>query len=170
MKISDAYKHLNAELHSKEPLYGTSGSKTRNEVRQISDWGRKRILDYGCGKATLSKALGPAYQVTNYDPCIKGLDTAPEPHPVVVCGDVLEHVEPDCLSDVLADLRRLTTDCIFARMALTPSTQTLSDGRNAHLILETPEWWVEQFTKAGFAVEQVKPKERTKHTTWLVAH
>lgn len=168
--ITAEYKELNAELHARSERYGTSGANSRILVRQISDWGRKPILDYGCGKCTLSKALGPAYRVTNYDPCIKGLDTAPEPHPVVVCGDVLEHVEPECLDDVLKDLRFLTTDCLLCIIALVPSTQTLADGRNAHLMIATPGWWHNKLISMGFTIEQMKPEKDTVKSTWILAH
>ena len=92
--ITDAYREQNRALHASNEHYGTSGKAWAPEVRVLADWGRKAILDFGCGKATLARRLGPAYRVTSYDPCIEGLDATPEPHPVVVCGDVLEHVEP----------------------------------------------------------------------------
>lgn len=168
MIITEEYKALNTKLHQESDRYGTSGAKWRDYVRPLADWGRLAILDFGCGKQTLKKSLGPAYKVTGFDPCIPGLDAAPEPHPVVVCGDVLEHVEPELVENVLSEIRRVTQQRAFFVIALKPSSQTLADGRNAHLSLHPPDWWRERLTKAGFEIVDMKPAERTNLTTWFI--
>jgi hypothetical protein len=56
--------------------------------------------------------------------------------------DVLEHIEPDCLDDVLDDLKRVTKGIGFFTVACGPAAKVLPDGRNAHLIQEPPEWWL----------------------------
>jgi S-adenosylmethionine:diacylglycerol 3-amino-3-carboxypropyl transferase len=78
----------------------------------------------------------------------------PEPHDIVVCTDVLEHIEPDCLDDVLADIRRCTKKAALLVVATRPAMKTLSDGRNAHLIQEDFKWWEPHIEKAGFRVLQ----------------
>ena len=123
-------------------------------MRELSDWGRKAILDFGAGKCTLAARLGPGYRVTNYDPCIEGLDATPPPHPVVVCGDVLEHVEPEMLDNVLAELRRVTQDVALLVVHLTAAKKTLPDGRNTHLIQQPAEWWHAKLNRAGLIVER----------------
>lgn len=153
MQITDAYREQNRALHASNEHYGTSGKVWAPKVRLLADWGRKAILDFGCGKATLACRLGPAYQVTNYDPCIEGLDVTPAPHPVVVCGDVLEHVEPACLGGVLAELRRVTQEVGLFVVHLTAAKKTLPDGRNAHLIQQPAGWWSDRITTAGFGIE-----------------
>jgi 2-polyprenyl-3-methyl-5-hydroxy-6-metoxy-1,4-benzoquinol methylase len=152
--ITESYREQNRQLHAARADYGMSGAARAPQVRPFADWGRKAILDFGCGKATLAARLGPAYRVTNYDPCIEGLDARPEPHPVVVCGDVLEHVEPECLDDVLAELRRVTQEVGLFVVHLTAAKKTLPDGRNAHLIQQPAEWWQARIAAAGFAVEK----------------
>lgn len=168
MLITPEYIKLNKELHARQYNYGITGSERRDYVRPLSDWGRKAILDYGAGKCQLAKSLGPAYKVTNYDPCVDGLEANPEPHPVVVCSDVLEHVEPECLDAVLEDLYRVTIGVGFFLMGLEPSTKSLSDGRNAHLIIEPPHWWRNRLEMAGFEIMEMKSLERTKVNTWFV--
>lgn len=168
MLISDTYRDLNAKLFETQPLYGVSGAGFRDNVRPLALWGRKKILDYGAGRCTLAKALGPAYSVTNYDPCKPELDQTPEPHDIVVCTDVLEHVEPDCLDAVLADLLRVTKERLFVSIAMRPSSQTLADGRNAHLTIENGDWWRARLEKAGFEIIETKPKERTVTLIWYV--
>lgn len=167
--ITPEYRALNAQLHADNPSYGVSGHKWRDKVRQMSSWGRLPILDFGCGKATLAKSLGPAYHVTNYDPCIEGMDATPEPHPVVVCGDVLEHVEPSCLVSVLAELWRVTQGKALFVIHLTPAKKTLADGRNTHLIVKPMDWWRETINEAGFRILEIgaDSKERPREM-WCV--
>lgn len=142
MLISESYREQNRLLHEGNEGYGTSGAKWADLVRQISSSGRMAILDYGCGKQTLKAALGPAYRVAGYDPCLPGLDQPPEPHPVVVCSDVLEHIEPECLDAVLADLARVTQELLLVVVHTGPARKTLPDGRNAHLIQEGAAFWL----------------------------
>lgn len=168
MIITPEYRELNRQLHQDNEHYGTSGKQWRDAVRELSGYGRLSILDFGAGKCTLAQALGPAYRVTNYDPCIEGLDTPPEPHDVVVCGDVMEHVEPDLVMNVLREVRRLTRVRALFVIGMIPAKKTLADGRNAHLSLHTQEEWVAKLTAAGFTViEQSNPDEKG-HNSWYV--
>jgi 2-polyprenyl-3-methyl-5-hydroxy-6-metoxy-1,4-benzoquinol methylase len=168
MLITPEYRELNRKLHQDNEHYGTSGKNWRDAVRELSEHGRLRVLDYGCGRCTLSKSLGPAYRVTNYDPCIEGLDTPPEPHDVVVCGDVMEHVEPDLVMNVLREVRRLCKVRGLFVIGMTPAQKTLADGRNAHLSLHTQEVWVQSLEAAGFTVEEQSNPEEKDHTSWFV--
>lgn len=61
---------------------------------------------------------------------------------MVACIDVLEHVEPAHLSDVLDHLEELTELILFASIATGPAAKKLSDGRNAHLIQQPMEFWL----------------------------
>ena len=160
MLITPEYLALQKQLHASNDSYGVSGRHYADIVRQISKWGRLSVLDYGCGRQTLAEALGPAYRVTNYDPCIEGLDTPPDPHPVVACTDVLEHIEPELVNNVLAELRRLTTERALLVINTGPARKVLADGRNAHICQQPSEWWIERIKAAGFEVtdhfEEVK--------------
>jgi 2-polyprenyl-3-methyl-5-hydroxy-6-metoxy-1,4-benzoquinol methylase len=167
MIITESYKELNRQLHETNPNYGVSGSKWRDFARNLSDWGRKPILDYGCGKQTLAKSLGPAYHVTGYDPCIPGLDTTPEPHPIVICGDVMEHVEPEYIEPVLKQIRELTKEKAFFVIALGPSQKTLADGRNSHISQHDADWWRGKLIDAGFTIAKEKPQEKGQGATWF---
>ena len=37
-------------------------------------------------------------------------------------------------------------------IALSPAKLILADGRNAHLIQETPEWWKQKFIDHGYTI------------------
>lgn len=150
--ITEEYRALNAQLHATRPDYGAGAHRWRDRVRQLSSWGRLAILEYGAGKGTLAKALGPAYTVTNYDPAVPEWSASPEPHPVVTCLDVLEHIEPECLNAVLADLWRVTAGKGLFVIHLGPAKKTLPDGRNTHLTQKPAAWWHETLSEAGFRV------------------
>lgn len=152
--ITDAYRDLQRQMFREHPTYGTSGAVNADLVRKVTHWGRKRLLDYGAGRQTLAEALGPAYRVTNYDPCIEGLDEPPDPHPVVVCGDVMEHVEPECVDAVLRDIRRVTQQTVLFMIHLGPAEKTLPDGRNCHLVQQPAEWWRARIEAAGFHITE----------------
>jgi hypothetical protein len=164
--ITESYRELNRKLLATDG-YAVSGYKMRDSVRELSDFGRKEILDYGCGRKLLAFSLGPAYTVHNYDPAVPDCSATPEPAEMVYCGDVLEHVEPDCLSDVLADLRRCVIGRGLFRICIADSTKTLDDGRNAHLLVKPHDWWREKLLGAGFAITREKPKAEINHMTWF---
>lgn len=168
MIITPEYRELNRRLHQDNEHYGTSGHHWRDAVRALSEYGRLSILDFGCGKQTLKASLGPAYRVTGYDPCIEGLDTPPEPHDVVVCGDVMEHVEPDLVMNVLKEIRRLCRVRALFVIGMTPAKKTLADGRNAHLSLHTQAEWVAKLSAAGFEVHEQSNPDEKGHNSWYV--
>ncbi len=160
--ISPAYRETQIELHARPRGYGGKGEKWSAAVaacafvREV-----KTILDYGCGQGSLNHALSTTrklYSFSEYDPAVLGKDGLPAPADLVVCTDVLEHVEPDKLGAVLLHLRGLTNVALFVVIAVRPSNKTLSDGRNAHLILEPADWWLRQLQSAGFVLEPDEPK------------
>lgn len=143
--ITDSYREQMKELH-KSGRFGIKGHIYAPDVMHIAmQSGSKTILDYGCGQGHLKKSI--TLPVREYDPAIPGKDSPPLPADLVVCCDVLEHIEPDCLEDVLNHLRCLTNKLCYAVVHLTPAIKVLPDGRNAHLILEDVPWWKERLSK-----------------------
>lgn len=152
--ISESYRDQNRALHDLRPEYGGSSGKWVATVAHLVRTLRlSSVLDYGCGKGLLKQGLARlvadgsdqtdlAGLVREYDPAIPGKDAAPAPAELVVCTDVLEHVEPSYLDAVLDDLRRLTLNVAFLNVATRPAEKTLPDGRNAHLIVEPSSWWL----------------------------
>jgi len=141
--ITEEYQSLNKELHKENSAYGASGYKWSNLVGQTATVLETRdILDYGCGKRTLAASLG--FPIHNYDPAFEEYSKTPEPADLVVCTDVLEHIEPECLDAVLSDIARVTKQMAFINVSTRPATKTLADGRNAHLIQQPTNWWVKK--------------------------
>jgi hypothetical protein len=149
-RISPEYLAIQKELHCR-PDYGIVGASYAEKIRELIDQrGFKSVLDYGCGKGTLKTAIGDI--VREYDPCIPGKDAEPERAELLVCTDVLEHIEPEKLTNVLEHIRQLG-DWVFLAIATRPATKSLSDGRNAHLIVRDEAWWKERLS-ATFDIKE----------------
>lgn len=144
--ISDDYRAMNKELHARGN-YGVMGATYAPMVREIVNGaGIATILDYGAGQCRLAKSM-PDLEFRNYDPAVVGLDGDPEPADLVTCTDVLEHIEPECLDEVLDHISRLALRHVFLVVATRPAAKFLADGRNAHLIQEPVDWWLPKLTE-----------------------
>lgn len=143
MRITEAYREQNRQLHE-NPAYGVSGKKWAGLVNDTyTQFQCVSALDYGCGKQTLAAAV-PHLMIQGYDPAIAGLDAEPDPADLVICGDVLEHVEEECVDDVLDHLQKLSKKVIILVAATRPAIKTLPDGRNAHITIKPGRWWLER--------------------------
>lgn len=160
--ISDEYCRLNKELHKSNLAYGVGGNRHTHTVlelyKQIKDQTpNPSVLDYGCGKGLLAKSL--PMPIWEYDPAIEGKDESPRPADLVICTDVLEHIEIDHLALVLYDLKRCVRGLGFFVIDTGPAVKTLPDGRNTHLIQKDLRWWKKHLEKF-FTVSSIQPKGR----------
>lgn len=138
--ISEEYRSLNAKMHEERPDYGINGREYVEQIDTLAkSMGTQDILDYGCGKGTLSMHF--PFTLKQYDPAISKHSDLPQPADIVVCTDVLEHIEPIYIGSVLDHLKSLTKKVLFTTVCTEKAKKTLSDGRNAHLIVEPPKWW-----------------------------
>lgn len=154
--ISDSYRALNQELHLDRPTYGAGGYRwATTAARLIQQHAYRSVLDYGCGKGTMIEKLRglvpPNVWLQGYDPSFPPFTEPPREADLVMCTDVLEHIEPEHLDAVLADLARLTKKRCVCVIATRPAKKTLPDGRNAHLIVEAETWWLSRVSR-HFAV------------------
>lgn len=144
MLISAEYREEQTTLHE-NPNYGVASLSYAPMVTSlINNLQVSHVLDYGAGKGRLAQAVEPEHKITIelYDPAIKEISEAPNPAELVCCIDVLEHIEPECLDDVLDDLQRVTSQYGFFTIHTGPAVKELSDGRNAHLTQEPYTWWL----------------------------
>jgi len=98
--ISPGYRKQLAQLHAERPDFGARGHRWAKEVgKWQKTFGAETFLDYGCGKGTLFHAInGPPHWIIaewwqDYDPAIPEFSAPPRPADLVMCLDVLEHVE-----------------------------------------------------------------------------
>ena len=141
--ISESYRQQQAELHATGD-YGKAGAGFGDVVSDMLRSTKARtLLDYGCGsRKSLRGALLVPIDYRGYDPAVPAYADDPEPADCVACIDVLEHIEPDHLGDVLDHIRSKTLKRALFSVHLGPAIKVLSDGRNAHLIQEPPAWWL----------------------------
>lgn len=160
--ISESYKKQQEHLHE-TTTYGTASIEKAPVVAKImNNLGVTKLLDYGSSKlCNLAKTINEgrlvdhAFTYIPYDPAVERFSERPEPTEMVACIDVLEHIEPDLLDNVLNDLERVTEVVGFFSVHCGPASKVLQDGRNAHLIQKPPEWWlpkiIERFELQTFA-------------------
>jgi len=148
MRITDKYKQLNVQMHNEKPMYGVGGGFWAGAIWEFAlKIGGRTCLDYGAGKQWLGKsALKRHMRVTSYDPCVEEISSCPEiKFDIVICTDVLEHIEPDCLVNVFADLDYYSEKGIFLAISTRKGEKIMADGRDNHLIVKSFEWWIDQF-------------------------
>jgi hypothetical protein len=147
--ISDDYRRMQEELH-RNPQYGVASVKYAPLVAEVMNaLGARELLDYGAGKGRLGTTLQGMFKeplkLRHYDPAMPQWSAAPEPCNLVACIDVLEHIEPHLLDNVLDDLKRVTAHIGVFTVHTGPAAKVLADGRNAHLIQQPPQWWLPKF-------------------------
>jgi hypothetical protein len=142
--ISEEYRQQQQKLHE-NPNYGTASVQFAPMVTKIINQAQvEELLDYGAGKMRLFQNIKPEHKLRlqAYDPAIPELSADPLPMQMVTCIDVLEHIEPELLDNVLDHLKALTLEIGFFTVHTGPAVKVLPDGRNAHLIQQPPAWWL----------------------------
>ena len=115
MLVSPEYTAQQQQLHEGgvyggmgEPPYGRMIAEIVNKLDV------RHLLDYGCGsRLSLLRQFGVKQLIKHpfkyqaYVPCVERYETAPVPAEMVVCLDVLEHIEEDCIDEVLDHMMRM---------------------------------------------------------------
>ena len=155
--ISDYYRKQNEQLHQTHKDYGQKGHRHLTVIKHLRDrYKCKTVLDYGCGGGKLAK--NAPFKVINYDPAIPEYSKLPIPADMVVCTDVLEHIEPELLDNVLDHIAGLTRGVAYFVIATRKDrTKLLPDGTNPHKIVKEPSFWRDQLAKR-FKIVRVTPK------------
>jgi ubiquinone/menaquinone biosynthesis C-methylase UbiE len=147
------------------------GSYFQRTARHIVDLFKpERILDVGCAKGFLVKALDElgvdaygidpsVYAVSNAHPDVGdkiNLDSAQSiPYPdntfdVVTCFDVMGHIPMRETSRVLKELLRVSKEWVVIRVV---THEVEGDLDSSHETIRDREWWTERIEKAGGKVE-----------------
>jgi hypothetical protein len=143
--ISPEYQAQQQWMHENTE-YGVASIKYAPLVSEIIERLEiSHLLDYGCGaKMNLAKHLKCKGKLTyqGYDPGVPELSGDPVPAQMVACIDVLEHIEPEFLDNVLDHLLSLTEAVAFLTVHTGPAGKILPDGRNAHINQQPMGWWL----------------------------
>jgi len=167
--ISKEYLLMQKKLHLNTG-YGVASVVFAPLVSEIiTAYDSKSLCDYGAGKKRLAEALKELNNLPElyfpYDPAFPEYGE-PKKADLISCIDVLEHIEPDFIDNVIAELSSITTKHCFCTVNRAPAQKVLPDGRNAHLIQESTSWWLEKFVK-HFEVIQVT-QMTDSHGFWLL--
>lgn len=171
MYLSDQYRDL-IQKHHRDTSWGGDGAKWVQRVLQrIAHHNLKEpsVLDYGCGQGKFGKelkAIRPDVEVWNYDPGRPEFKRLPpSPVDIVLCSDVLEHVEPEYIDEVIRHIRDLTKVEAVLNISTRLARHILPDGRNAHLIVQPAQWWAEcierNWPQHGVILEEIGSKQYT---------
>lgn len=168
--ITEEYRRMQEELHQ-NPNYGVASVQYAPIVAEVlKQTGATELLDYGAGKGRLGETLRTLLPepplVYHYDPARPEWSSQPRPRAFVACIDVLEHIEPNLLDNVLDDLQRVTAGHGVFTVHTGPAVKILSDGRNAHLIQQQPAWWLPKFMQRFDLVVF----QRMPQGFWVVVH
>jgi len=157
-------------IHNAKFWIGESLAEYKYQVWDIIKRNKiKKILDYGCGKAQFHHLLfnnhktpgAPNVDITGYDPAYLPFAKRPEgKYDMIICTDVLQHVQEDKVEEVLADIFQFS-DNVFLTITCYDATQVLLNGKNAHYTVKHPDWWkkkLQPYDGKYMAIFQTKPE------------
>lgn len=148
--ITPEYQKLNEDFHVECSTYGAGANKwAENIVNIIKTANVRTVLDYGCGKGVLRPLVKEIVQsYINYDICVPEFSERPKGvFDLVLCLDVMEHVEPMFTDNVLCDIFDYTGKLALFNIATKPSVKNLPDGRNTHINLRSEREWLVMLQK-----------------------
>ncbi len=163
-KPSAEYNELIKEykkLHTDPTIFpGTSMTKYAHYIRSIiRDNKCKTLLDYGCGKGSLYKEehnkLGkPLHKFlkikdyTLYDPGVEKFSKLPtDTYDMVMCVDVMEHLPTQDLEWIIDRIMSFANNSVFLNIACYEALKKFPNGKNVHITVQEPEWWIDLIDK-----------------------
>lgn len=137
-------------MHRQGFFQGTSTAKWLSHLTGLAVKHRPAtVLDYGSGKGLqwsrdkLHEQIGIPQPVC-YDPGVEEFsnrEVLRQYYDLVICTDVMEHLENGGLFLAFKDVVTLADKAAFVAITCRPAKKTLPDGRNAHLSIFPPIWW-----------------------------
>jgi hypothetical protein len=80
-----------------------------------------------------------------YDPAVKEYSKMPKgTFDSVISTDVLEHIEEEDLDQVLEEIYSKADKFVYLGICNSPAEAILLDGRNAHVTIQSIDWWVDK--------------------------
>lgn len=107
------------------------------------------LVDWGCANGNLLNRVEQDFpsiqELGGYDPGNPDYMVVPAgTYDCLVSCDVIEHFEPELLDESLKLMQSKFQRAAFLIIACYPAKKRLPDGRNAHLIVENADWWIER--------------------------
>jgi hypothetical protein len=110
------------------------------------------------------------FEAKGYDPSVEEFERLPAPADIVVSTDVLEHIEPECLDDVLKHIGSLTLKGAYLNIHTGKAKAILPDGRNAHLIQQPWDWWQSKLKNVFAFVEPIREYSWENRPSFVCRH
>ena len=149
--ISKEYKEKIVAFHTKRGWGGPISKHIPFLIHKYMALSQANsILDYGAGSSLFKEKMDQQYpnakfNIHEYEPGIIGKDEDPPVCDATVCLDVLEHIEPNKIDNVLQHIYDKTNKWAYVMICCIPSRKTFSDGQNLHLLIRESNWWLEKF-------------------------
>ena len=149
--ISPEYQAQIEKMHNKKPWGGACRGKAQMLNKYMIMSGAKSLLDYGCGRSDLKKEFDATYAtysyiINEYDPGIPKLAGDPPVSDVVISFDVLEHVEPDKVDNVIKHIYDKCNMWTYHKICTRAATGAFPvTGKNLHLTIKPGYWWLQKF-------------------------
>ena len=147
MLYTDSYQQLLINEHRRRSWGMINQAHCDRILELYREYQCSSILDYGCGQGLLKQRIGNLAEVVNYDPGLPEYSAGACPADLLVCTDVLEHIEPECLDAVLYDISSKTLRAAYFTVCSIPARSSFPDGRNLHLIQEPLSWWLAKLSR-----------------------
>ena len=168
--ITPEYLELQKLLHL-NPNYGVASLSFAPIVAEIIMKANiKSLSDYGAGKKNLLIGINnngiTDIEYFPYDPAFPEYGR-PVASQLVCCIDVLEHIEPELIDNVIQDLAGIITKLGFFSIHMGPAKKILADGRNAHLIQMPCSWWLAKIVK-HFEIVQLMSHQIMGNGIWMI--
>ncbi len=148
----------------------------RHAYTTVVAWQPRFVVDFGCGNNAFIRELrrrgidGLGIDFANGEADISApmhcVPLAGGIADVVTSFDALEHLLPEDVDPVLAEMRRIgRRDSHFVFSIATRPSRITVDGQNLHPTVHPLDWWVERIARVG-AVESVGTSGRYITGTW----
>lgn len=171
--LEESYKKQLSEMH--QAGHFSNGKMAYGIVEKLLKKHKfESLLDFGCGKGDLIKLIEISYpnaKIAGYDPGYEEYNEFPMgKFDLVISTDALEHVEPAYLDKTLQELGERIDKYALIRIACYPAVKKLPDGRNAHLIVQSPGWWRNKILNninCNIVCEKIKSIDKTDRWDWV---
>ena len=160
------YQYVDRAYHAAWAPFMADDAAPRAGVPVCYDVGVRQLRQRPCSGAKDCVERCPWVHPKSKSPC--------EKTPIfdgVFSTDMLEHIERQDLPRILRDMMTFLTSedrptFAFFSVSCIPADKFLPDGRNVHVTMEPPEWWIpmltEQFAKAPGPQLRMKVMFETK--------
>ena len=129
------------------------------------------MLDYGCGKGFYYENPSNAYglnidslksywgiDIDLYDPCFQKNSYLNEKkkYDLIICIDVLEHIPSHDIEWILEKIIKKAKKYVFINVACHSAIALLPNGKNAHINVNSPDWWHQKFLNFKKKLNDIK--------------